>query len=195
MNQQKVKIGQIWMVKDNDDVERWMPGNKAKTRPMLILNRFGHNIQCIPITSSENAYKYDYAMKGNRGYYILNQVKSKSDAEALYFMDQITLKELSNVRKIVCEIISNPNYNYEHAATSSERASYVTAKPLSSKDTNLGKEVCRAAKKLPTHVLSQLGADYNKFAMKELVLKYRKFGITKKDICAIMHMKYQVMEA
>ena len=189
-----VKIGQIWMVKDNDNFTEWNNGNKAKTRPMLILNKFGHNIQCIPITSSENAYKYDYAMKGNRGFYILNQLKSKSDAEALYYMDQISLKELSNVRKIVCEIISNPNYNYDHAATSSERASYVTAKPLSN-TTDLGKEVCRAAKKLPNHVLSQLGADYNRFPMKELVLKYRKFGITKKDICAIMHMKYQVMEA
>jgi hypothetical protein len=190
MSIKNVRIGQIWVIKDDDDQSNWKRGNKAKTRPMLILNKFGHNIQCVPITSSDNAYKYDYAMKGKFGYYVLNQLKSKSDEEALYIKGNVPLGELTNVRKVIAEIIANPNYNYEHAATASERASYVTAKPLSNKNTDLGKSVCRAAKKLPNHVLHQLVSEYNQFPMKELVMRYRKYGIRKEDIYNIMYMNY-----
>lgn len=173
MTRNDINIGQIWMIKGEDNPKRWKKGIQEKTRPMLVIAIHGANCNCVPITSSELAKDYNKIVHElpNNDILLLTQIRTISKVDFISYMYSISPEELMNINMMIAHMFMTPSTNWKHP---------VSKKPPEGKIDQKGSKV------IPVKIKEGIIKDFSEMPMMELLKRYRSYNINKQDVYNII---------
>lgn len=169
MLKQEINIGQIWMIKGEDNPKKWKKGIQEKTRPMLVIAIHGANCNCVPITSSETAEEYNkivYKLP-NKDLLLLTQIRTISKVDFINYMYSITPEQLMDINMMIAHMFMTPSTNWKQP---------VSRKPFEVRTNNSGQKF------IPSRIKQGILRDYSEMPMNSLLRKYKKDCISKQDV-------------
>lgn len=180
---QNIEPGQIWYVEGEDDATKWRKYILEKTRPFLVIAVHGGNINCIPITSSNNAKFYNVVLERGGNNFVISQLTCKSRDEFKSYLTTVSKDVLEEVKQQVATTLLSEEGNW-YRPISKKNSESVTTPALIGAD--LTKEVQLPNKKVPGKVVYGILKEYQELPMSKILDNYRLYNITKKDIYHVM---------
>ena len=170
-----IEIGQVWMIRQEDNPEKWKKGLIAKTRPMLVVGVHGTSTNCIPITSSEGSKDYNkvYHQLQNNDILLISQIRTISIDDHIQYMFNVTNDELRCVMEKLIDMFSLPaRYNWYRPITRKHVINNNSPTPIID---------------LPKSVKTYILKNYTDYPMSELIRHFKSYSITKHQVYQIIH--------
>lgn len=183
MFKNSIYIGQVWMVKGENNPDEWKKGVIAKTRPMLVVGVHGASTNCIPITSSEESKEYNkiYHVLPNNDIALLTQIKTISKEDFIRFLYNVSDKDLNIVNTKLVEMFTSPDETSWKIPVSKKYKFFNTS--LTNKEGSFKFQL------LPDYVQRNIIRDHTEMSMKNLLFKYRFYCVSKADVYQLLTMK------